>query len=237
MPATLTEANICDSVRAMLNDTAIQLFTNAVILPHTQVELGNLQAFVVQSGLPHLRTIGSVTKAATIVTPVDRTTNGFAEMVEPIQVFGRLTSSTNTWIEVPRVSDDLQFQNLLDAPTKPADNALGWKWADGVLQIGPSSTSRDYKILFYRNISPNPYTLTASYTFTDLVDFREYLCHRIASRLAMLISQNPSRAAALSEKADSLGLQIVGRMVKAEQFEPTRRRGFWSSRKRGTILA
>jgi len=232
MPSTLSEADVCGDVRALLNDTAAQLYSNAAILPYTKIELGELQSYIVQSGLPHLRTWVAITVASTVKVPITRATAGFAEMVEPVKVIGRLTGSTEDYTEIERSKDDLEFENSMIAVTLPTENAKYWKWADGQLQIGPSSTSRDYRVQIYRNITPYPYGLTTGYTFTDLVDFREYLSHRIAALMAGTIGQNMTRASALANKAVGIGESIKGRMIKSEQALPARRRGFWSGRKR-----
>lgn len=231
MPATLSEADVCGDVRALLNDTANQLYSNAVILPYTKIELGELQAFIVRVGLPHLRTWVTATGVVSTPTTITRATLGFVEMVEPVKVIGRLSGGGLEFSEITQSKDDIEFENALVAPTFPTDNPMYWKWSDGSLQISPSSTVRQYKVQMYRNITPYPYSLTAGYTFTDLVDFREYLTCRIAALMAGTIGQNMTRASGLYSKAESIGNGIRARMIKAEQALPARRRGFWHNRK------
>lgn len=235
MPISLSEADINGDIRSILNDTAGNIFTNTVLLPYFKIEYGKLPHYIINKGLPQLRTWQTVTSLAGSPLNVSRGVANFESMIEPVRVLDRLSGSTDDYLPVTKCDDDTEFQNYLITQRFPQNRPYAWQWANDILTISGSNSTRQYNIQFYRYPSPYPYALTAGYIIGDLIDFREYLTHRTAALAALMILRDQSRANELGQEADRIGDTIQSRLIKERQDLPARQRRF-QSRNKGYLI-
>ena len=111
---------------------------------------------------------------------------------------------------------------------------LYWAW-DGTIQLLPASTDIDLKIDYIKPIFTKVELANVSIDI-PVKNIKSYLGYRTASLCSMYIGENPERAGALNQDAETALARTLGISNKGRQAISTRRRPFRAGWKRGAYF-
>ena len=204
----ITVGDILTEARALLNDSAAQTYTTAVLAPFGKIAMRDLQQHFLRNNIPLIHktdTVQTVTAlAVTYPNPVD--------IVEPINLYERAVGSTDNFVLMLRTNWEPEVQQT--------DTLRYWQWKGGVITLLGSTASRSVKLEYNRTLTDVDWTVLGT-GFPPGLD--PYLAARIAELASAYIGNNPSRAASLGEKADEALELILAIDIKNLQSMPVSR--------------
>lgn len=143
-----TLASLCTDARSvdLLNDVAIRIYTNTVLLPVAARTIGEIQREFARHNIPTREKITTSLTYVANASSIDTST--IADFEEPLELWERTAGSGGLWIPMTRV-------NQIPPPLPQNMLILGmWEWSDDVLRVVPSVSNRD---IYCRYRSQLPY--------------------------------------------------------------------------------
>lgn len=224
----MTAANVMDSAAALLNDTALSVFTYVKQIPYLNMALNELQEFFELNDIPATDTLSAALTIAAGVTsigfspatPVPGVVYLPSNFIEPQIVW---ESNSGSYSEMKRV----EILPLLDSGVQQSNFGV-YVWASQELRFNPSIQSNNIKIHYLRSLF---IPITASGDVITVVNAQSFLQFRTGALVAEFVGENKSRADELNGFASLALDRVIGIGVKGRQILTTRRRPFRSNYK------
>ena len=146
--ASRTFAQACTDAAALLNDSAQEVYTTALLMPMAALTYLEIQQAFEIDEIPFGETIVTlddyVANASTIVLSAGAALTDFQE---PIEIWQRAVNSTEEWTPILRVA-------RLPAPPSTAPQAISeWEWSEGVIKVNPCSLNRDIRCRYIKQLA------------------------------------------------------------------------------------
>lgn len=212
----LLASDIMDRSRAVLNDVAIDLYTNEVLLPYLRIANDDLSDELVDNG-------ATVSKEVSVDIPLTaRNTTPVlpSNMIVPIEVFEKDAGQDDSYY---RYVDQRGF--LPNAT--PGTELRVWAWREQQVLFVGSQIDKIVRIRYYRLITD----LNADTAPVELTHALNYLAYHTAALAAEHIGQNLSKATALESVAGEKLNKLLKKEVKQSHSRPTRRLPFRLNRR------
>lgn len=218
-----------DASAALLNDTALSVFTYTAQIPYLNIALDELQEELELNNVP------ITNKTSTVITVVAGTEgigggNGQPELppnlIEPFNLYERTTGSQYSFLLMKKV----EFIPVNQVPTA---FLIYWSWEDDKIKFisGGATGSIDIEMHYIKSIFKK---IAIS---TDAINYdkaKSYLIYRNAALCAEFIGENVTRAQELNTFCGMALGRALGIATKGRQSITTRRRPFmagWRSRR------
>jgi len=220
-PPVILASDIMDKAAALLNDTARDLYSNAVQLPYIQLANESIEQICESLGISIIRKLSTVIDVLAGATTLDLP----SDFLLPIQLWERADGSTSEgdWVEIKEIDTIIGFM-----PT----NTLGvWAYYNNAVNFPECTTDREVKMLYERSIA----SITGSNSPIDTDKFKVYLSRKTAELCARFIGMN-------STLADELLSREVGptqynlELVLVKNLQGVRKRRGSSSSRRAILL-
>jgi hypothetical protein len=220
----VTAGEIMLTSAALLNDSAQQVYTNAVQIPYLKIALRELREYIELDNIP------VTTKSSSIITLAAGITElGFAttpalptDLIEIIQLW-ESTTGTNNFTPMERKN---LIPHYLNGVEYFSFNI--WAWEGNIIHLLPCVQSNDLKIDYIKQL-PN---IVGQNSTIGIINGQSFLEYRTAALLAQFIGQNETRANELNANAGNAIERILGIENKAKQAIMTRRLPFRANWKR-----
>jgi hypothetical protein len=220
----VTAGEIMLTSAALLNDSAQQVYTNAVQIPYLKIALRELREYFELDNIP------VTTKSSSIITLAAGITElGFAttpalptDLIEIIQLW-ESTTGTNNFTPMERKN---LIPHYLNGVEYFSFNI--WAWEGNIIHLLPCVQSNDLKIDYIKQL-PN---IVDQNSTIGIINGQSFLEYRTAALLAQFIGQNETRANELNANAGNAIERILGIENKAKQAIMTRRLPFRANWKR-----
>jgi hypothetical protein len=224
----MTASEVMDLARTKLNDAALQLFNNDVLLPYLQAAYLTLQSEMQDNSLPTTFEASSalaITAGATVVS-TSSTPALPLDIIEPIEVYERGDSSQR-W----ELMDEITYRPLSFAADLDASLHV-WQWSEDELKLRGSTANREILIKYIKSLP----TISNESTELGLRGALLYLAYKTAAEAAEDIGQNRTKAERLESKAQVELNKFINIRVKGQQGHPVRRRPYGSRRQCPSLL-
>lgn len=218
--ALLTAGDVMTAVRALMNDTASQQYTNAIQVPYLNIALTELRELLELSDAPTV-----VKKSVAISIPIGQTYIGY-DAIAPIPALpDDFVSPINVWA---RNTGTVGYYPVTNIPYLPEDGVTsgtlsGYLWANQRIQfIGLTQiveVKLDYNGQLFIPVVDNT-------TAIGMVNGQSFLQYRTAGLVAEYVEENVSRANNLNNSAGLALDRVEGINAKLAQNIVTRRRPF-----------
>lgn len=225
----LVASTVMNQAAALLNDTAMTVYTYTVQMPYLNMALQELQEIFELNNVPVTDTTSDVIACTTAITEIGyATTPALPEdMIEPQRLWEAPTG-VETWVPMTRVDSLPLYQNGVSIP-----QYIWYVWNSQEIRLLTVNQDNDIKIEYIRNLFP---FITDENTELGVINAATFLEYRTAALNAEFIGENPTRAGQLNQYA-LLGLdRVTGIGAKGRQAILTRRRPFRSAYKRRTFM-
>lgn len=221
---------VMDSVAALLNDTALSVFTYSAQIPYLNIAIKELTQELQLNNVPV--TNQTTPAVITVVAGVEGIGGGGGKpnlpvgFYEPIELLERTSGQQYSFSPMVR-------REFLPVNQVPTAYLIYWCYEDEVIKFIPGGATGDVdvQVQYIRSILP------AIATETDAINYDKgelFLTYRTGALCAQFIGENKERADDLNSVAGySLG-RTVGISTKGKQAIFTRRRPFmaaWRSRR------
>jgi hypothetical protein len=207
----LLASEIMDRSRAVLNDLAIDLYSNEVLLPYLKIANDDLSDELVDNG-------STVTKEVSfdLILPVGQKSPVLPDdMIYPIEVFEKDSGQDDSYY---RMVDQRSFlPNLL-----PGNEVNYWAWREQIIHTLGSTVNKMLRVRYYRLVS----NLIGENSNVELTHALNYLSYHTAALAAEHIGQNRTKAIDLESVAANKMTKLIKKEVKQSHSKPTRRRPF-----------
>jgi len=199
-----------NEARALLNDVAATLFTDAVLLPSLQKAHRELQVLLWENGLSVIKEVTAVIDVAIGATSLGASLP--ADILEPKTLQERADGSTSEddWVNVSE-TDNLPRVD-------PTTRISYWAWREEVIEFIAPTTAREVKLRYLKGLT----VPTSGSSAIGLIFGELYLGPRLAS-IAVQTLGNTTRASELIDDAAFWIPKILAANVKRGQAIPTRR--------------
>lgn len=212
MPLLASEI-LSDAAATYLNDSARSTWTDAVLLPNLKTAYDQLRLALVEIDAP---TIDETTTAPITVAIGIGEVAAIADLLYPIKVWERgVGENDDAW----SVVDEGDWE---PETTSGTTRLLNWKWAEDMIKVRPSSVAREVKVYYKRDLS----AIVDANSAVNLTLAKTYLSAKTAALAAGLRGNNPSRAIALNDIAETEKERYTGIIVKRMQVHGVRRQSF-----------
>lgn len=212
---SILASDIFSGARALLNDTADQLYHDADLLPLLQIVYSDFLLSLDNNDIPSLDEISavlSVAANATTVAPLP------ADFKTPISLKERPAGSTQVFNET--------FQRDWEPEATPTQSIVYWTYREDEIKILPPTTNRDVKLFYVKDLTISGGSSVIPILYADVV-----LKYWLGSIAADNIGENYARADRLGAKAMEAQQKFINRRVKGRQAFPIRRPAFRERRK------
>lgn len=207
----LLASNVMDRSRAVLNDIALDLYTNEVLLPYLQIANDDLCDELTDNG-------ATVNKEVTVDMPLNqgnKTPILPSDMIVPIELFEKDTGTSDDYYKFMWQRDFL--------PNTVPGNQLGiWAWRKQTINTLGSTIDKFIRARYYRVIT----ALSGENAPVELAYSLSYLAYHTAALAAEHIGQNQQKAITLETVAIQKLNKLLKREVKQNQARPVRRLPF-----------
>lgn len=214
-----TAGDIFDAVRALLNDIAGDIYSNANQLPYLKIAAAELREHFALNNVPVTNETSAEIDVDAGVEEISFTTTPAlpSNLVEIQQLWQRPIES-NPWIPVDK--REYLPHNLEGVVTNQIPY---WVWEDQKIKFLPANSDLQLKLDYIKTL------------FSDLVDENSvigvinadtFLSYRTAALVAQFIGENQTRADALNGDAGLAIDRTTGISTKGRQSIVTRRRPF-----------
>lgn len=211
---TILASDICTLARTYLNDTSIQLFDNATLLPYLQTANNELSDKLITNGLSNQKVVNSVQIIIAVGTKILSPLPD--DLIVPIKLWERTNPSTDDFWPMIKKEWEPNIQ--------PGNTLTYWTWRNQEILFVGALTSREIKLAYIRTLS----SFTADGSPSEVTGATNYLAYRTASLAAKWIGENPDLALELSTEAMSYLNDLLMIGVRINQGNPARRKGFRS---------
>jgi hypothetical protein len=215
-----TAQNAFDRARVYLNDTADDLYTNAVLLPFLQMANDKLSDKLLVHGIPVQMEVATT---ATI-TALDTTYTLPADFMNPVRLWQK------------PVGQDVDFSPMFRKAWEPGETYtsefLGvWDYRNQQIIFQPATVDVDVRLDYNKILT----ALTVAGDTLQVFGSLSYLSSKTASLAAQHIGMNPIKAGELEVEAREALADIEIIAVKNMQHVGTRRRPFRIRRRSGDL--
>ena len=204
-------SDVMNSSRAVLNDIAMDLYTDEVLLPYLKIANDDLSDELVDNG-------STVTKEVTVDIPLLIGAKQLIlpnDLIVPIQCYEKDSSQGD---EYYRQMDQRDF-----LPNGVPGTELGvWIWQGQQIQFIGSTQDKKIRVRYHRLILE----ITGVNTPLELTHAKNYLAYHTAALAAEHIGQNRGKAIDLEGVAIGKLNKLLKKEVKQSHSKPTRRRPF-----------
>jgi len=196
----------------LLNDRTGVSYTPASLVPLCQKAYRELQIKMSKAGLSVKKEISpSITVPANTTQIIDGDGLMPIDLLYPITLFER-GSSNELW--------QLMDEDQWEPNTDPGVTLSKWTWREEQIHLIGSTTVRYLQIQYAKGLPE----ITSATSPVNIIDSDLFLASRTAAIAALVIGENPTRAAALDQDANSAWLDLKAVHVKRRQAMPVRRR-------------
>jgi len=220
---------VLDGSAALLNDTALTVFTYAAQVPYLNIALQELMEELELNNVPVTNKRSS---SITILAGIEGIGGGGgkpdlpAGFVEPLELFERVSGSNYSFINMKRC-------DFLPVNQVPTAYLIYWTFNNGVIEFIPGGATGDIEVQidFMQSILPPVADENGEIRYDKGTTFLKY---RTAALCAEFIGENKTRADDLNAIAGSALQRSLGISTKGRQQFNTRRRPFmagWRSRR------
>lgn len=227
-----TPAEILDMTASLMNDTKKSKFTHKATLPYFNMSLRALQEEFELNNIP-------ATDEVSAAIPVDANISRIAatgtipvypsNLIEIRQLW-ESPRGLNQWTPMDRKDF---ISHYLENNTQISQFII-WAWIDNEIKLIPADANNDLKLDYIKSLFS---TITDFNFDTDLgVKYRtifNYLGFKTAAYCSMFIGENPTRAVALNDEANSSLVKSLGISIKGQQTIGVRRRPFMAGYRSG----
>lgn len=207
----LLASEVMDRSRAVLNDVAIDLYTNEVLLPYLKIANDDLSDELVDNG-------STVTKEVSVdlILPVGQKTPVLPDdMIVPIEVFEKDSGQSDDYY---RRMEQREF----NPNTLPGNELHSWAWREQTIYTIGSTLSKLLRVRYYRLIS----SVLGDTSQIELSHALNYLSYHTAALASEHIGQNRQKAIDLEAQAMSKLGKLLKKEVKQTHSKPVRRKPF-----------
>lgn len=211
-------SQIMDSSAALLNDTAVQIFTHAKQLPYLKLAWQELREICQQNNIGISNKVSTSIIVAAGVTVIDASTVPSlpGDLIEIQELYERLSGSTDDYIPMVRV----EFL----PPTQVQTNYLTWwSWNGQKLEFIGSTSDQQIRMDYVADLFTTALTPNSNINMINADSFLEY---RTAALCAQFIGENAERATVLNQTAQLAIDRFLSINTKGRQSISTRRRPF-----------
>jgi hypothetical protein len=204
-------SDVMDRSRAVLNDIAMDLYTNEVLQPYLKIANDDLSDELVDNG-------ATVQKEVTvdIILPIGLKTLTLPDnMIVPIEVFEKNQGEDDTYYR--KVDQGMFLPNAL-----PGKELSNWSWREQNINFLGSTQVKSVRVRYYRLITE----LNGENAPVELTHALNYLAYHTAALAAEHIGQNRVKAIDLESQALKKLSKLIKKEVKQSQSRPVRRRPF-----------
>lgn len=221
--------DLFDSSAALLNDTALSVFTYVAQTPYLNIALKELQEELQLNNVP-------VTNRTPAVITITTGKNGIgggagnpdlpADFVEPLNLKERTSGNQFAFVDMKRV-------DFLPPNQVPSAYLIYWSYENEVIKFISGGATGPVDILLHYMASLFP-KITDSNSFIRYDKGETFLIYRLAALCAEFIGENKNRSDELNLFAGTAIQRALGITTKGRQSIATRRRPFmagWRSRR------
>ncbi len=135
-------SDVMTDARLRLNDAAIDIYTDAILISFAADAHGELEDEYAKHDIDLLEhvvdTFSYTADATTIAVPI-----AITDLQEPLEIFQRL-SAADPWVEVTRRTEQA-------APTILEPQYLGsWEWSENVIKVNPATSNLELLVRYRR---------------------------------------------------------------------------------------
>ena len=222
-------SEVMDASAALLNDTALSVFTYSAQMPYLNIALSELQEECELNNVP----ITNKTKTSITVTAgLDGIGGGNGrpdlppDLIEPLELYERTSGSQYSFILMRRTE-------FLPVDQVPTAYFIYWQWEGEVINFIPGGATGDIDVeLHYMRSIFKP--VASSTDLISMINAKTFLTYRNAALCAQFIGENKERADDLNGNAGLALLRTLGISTKGRQAIFTRRKPFmagWRARR------
>jgi hypothetical protein len=207
----LLASEVMERSRAVLNDVAIDLYTDEVLLPYLKIANDDLSDELVDNG-------STVVKEVTVdlILPIGQKTPVLPnDFIVPIEAFEKNSGQDVSYYRFMVQRDFLP--NLL-----PGSELGVWAWRHQAINTLGSIVAKDIRVRYYRLIS----SILGVNSDVELTHALNYLSYHTAALAAEHIGQNRAKAIDLESQAIVKLSKLIKKEVKQNQSRVYRRRPF-----------
>ena len=204
-------SDVMDRTRAVLNDVAIDLYSNEVLLPYLQIANDDLCDELVDNG-------ATVNKEVTIDLPLSAGNNTPvlpSNMIVPIELYEKDSGQSDDYYRFVWQRDFLPN-------TTPGSELRVWSWREQQIIFIGANQDKIVRVRYYRLIT----SLTGDNAPVELTHALNYLAYHTGAIVAEHIGQNLPKAQTLESAATDKLNKLLKKEVKQNQARPVRRRPF-----------
>lgn len=210
----LTVADINTYVQFLLNDASGSVYTAAVILPALKIANDDLQAELLDNDIRYLDEEASeqdIAIGAVVLTTIP------SDMVEPIEIHERSTSST-------LASDYVLMERRNPLPDlEQAETLRFWEWREQAVNFIGATAARGIRLRYRKLIT----ALANDASTVAMQHAKNFLAYQTAGHIKAHIEENMEGAQVTYNLASNAMDKLLGRLVKGQQADtPIRRRRF-----------
>jgi len=208
-------SDVMERSRAVLNDLAKDLYTDAVLQPYLKIANDDLSDEMVDNG-------ATVQKEVTADIPLLAGSKLLAlpvDMIVPIELFAKNEGQLDMYY-YPVYQRDFLPNGV---PTSTLDS---WTWREQNINFIGSTTNKVIRVRYYRLVTE----LLGPNAPVELTHALNYLAYHTAALAAEHIGQNRAKAIDLESQAIQKLNKLVKKEVKTTHGRPIRRRRFGLTR-------
>lgn len=204
-------SDVMERSRAVLNDIAKDLYTDAVLLPYLKIANDDLSDEMVDHGATVQKEVTAdiplVAGAKILTLPVD--------MIVPIELFVKNAGQTDDYYYPA-------FQRDFLPNATPGTTLDTWAWREQNINFIGSTTDKVIRVRYYRLVTE----VIGVNTPIELTHAVNYLAYHTAALAAEHIGQNRAKAIDLESQAIIKINKLLKKEVKQTHGRPVRRRRF-----------
>jgi len=202
---------VMDSVRAILNDVAIDLYSNTIQLPYLSLANDDLSDELVDHGSTVQKEVSAdiavAAGAVTVTLPAD--------IIVPIALFEKNNGENDDKFREMK-------QRLFVPNIAQGSELVFWDWREQAINLVGATIDKEVRLRYTRILA----ALSGANSPLELTHAKSYLAYHTAALLALHVAQNQTVAAILEQQADKKLSKLLKREVKQNQGNPVRRRPF-----------
>ena len=223
MPAPVVASDVMDRAAALLNDTALSIYTYAVQLPYLKMAVDDLQLQVEANNIAISNDVSAAINVASGVTKLtySSTPPYPSDLVSIQALYEREDLTTQDWMQMRRC-------DFLPEITSTSNYLTWWCWQDQEIRFLGATSDREIKIHYTSAAIAN---VTSSSSSIYVYNAISPLAFKTASLCARFIGENPTRADSLQIEANTAYEYFLAILIKENQVNSSRRRPFMASYK------
>ena len=225
---SLTAGEVMDRAAALMNDSAKDDYTYAVVLPYLNMAIDELVESLEESNSSptNLVTSSPIVLAVGLyqLTPTESVTTPHypSDLIEIQEVAERDSGTENAFVPLNR----REFMSAFPANS----SLLVWSWEDQIIKFNPNGATSEREIQL-KYVRQGITQAVDQNSVIGAINSRSYLSFKTAAFCAMFIGENETRAQVLNENAEKALERITGINNKGRQQIVTRHRPFRASYK------